>query len=65
MCVKKTKFRNKATMNPLNPKEEKEIMKDILLSNITLYSPKEIAQAIKEGIVSYEEVEEVLTPSNG
>lgn len=52
-------------MNPLNPKEEKEIMKDILLSNITLYSPKEIAQAIKEGIVSYEEVEEILTPSNG
>ena len=64
MCVKNTKFRN-TTIKPLSPKEEKEIMKDILLSNITLYSPKEIAQAIKEEIVSYEEVEEVLTTSNG
>lgn len=49
----------------LSPKEEREIMKDMILSNITLYSAVEISHAIKEGIVSYQEVEDVLTPSNG
>lgn len=45
-------------------KEEMEIMKDMVLSNFEQYSAEEIAQCIKEGIVSLEEIEDLCSPSN-
>jgi predicted nucleic acid-binding protein len=65
--LKKVKLSHKPIKSntlAISRKEELEMMEDILLLNISLYEPAEIASAIKEKITSLNKVEELLTPSN-
>lgn len=49
---------------PLSAKEENEIAKDLVLMDILAYSAEEIKDLIQRQIVSFKDVEEVLSPSN-
>ncbi len=51
-------------LNPPTAKEELEIAKDLVMMDLSLYSPSEIADLIRRQIVSLTEVEDALTPSN-